>query len=64
MKRPQTKLHAHTMSDPNVIRSKKSNFIIRSKFIVIPNFLEAEFFSRYRYFIKVTTTDFDMFLQV
>jgi len=30
MKRPQIKFHAHTMSDSQVIRSKKSKFIIRS----------------------------------
>jgi len=28
------------------------------------NFLAAEFFSRYRYFSKVTRTDFEMSLQV
>jgi len=34
MKRPQTKLHVHTMRESQVIRSKKSKSIIRSKFIV------------------------------
>jgi len=57
MKRPQTKFHADTMWDSKVIRSKKSKFISRSKFSC------SRVFSRYRYFIKVTT-DFDMFLQV
>jgi len=33
MKRPQTKFHAHTMRESQVIRSKKVKFIIRSKFI-------------------------------
>jgi len=33
MKRPQTKFHVHTMKESQVIRSKKSKFIIRSKFI-------------------------------
>jgi len=32
MKRPQTKFHAHTMRESQVITSKKSKFIIRSKF--------------------------------
>jgi len=32
MKRPQTKFHIHTMRKSQVIRQKKSNFIIRSKF--------------------------------
>jgi len=38
MKRPQNKFHAHTMSQPKVIRSKKSKFVVMSKF------LAAEFF--------------------
>jgi len=32
MKRPQATIHAHTMRESQVIRSKKSRFIIRSKF--------------------------------
>jgi len=32
MKRPQTKFHADTTSHSKVHRSKKSKFIIRSKF--------------------------------
>ena len=32
LKCPQTKFHAHTMRESQVIRSKKSKFIIRSKF--------------------------------
>jgi len=38
MKRPQTKFHADTASDSKLIRSKKSNFIFRSKFIVRSKF--------------------------
>jgi len=34
MKHPQTKFHAHSMRGSQVIRSRKSQFIIRSKFIV------------------------------
>jgi len=64
MKRPPTKSQADTMSDYKVIRSKKSTFISRSKFIVRSKFLAAQFFSLYRYFIKATTTDIDMILQV
>jgi len=58
MKRSQTKFHANTMSHSKVIRSKKSKFIIMSKFSC------SRVFSRYRYFIEDTTTHFDMFLQV
>jgi len=32
MKRPQTKFHAHTMRESQVIKSKNSKFIVRSKF--------------------------------
>jgi len=53
MKRTQTKFHADTMSHCKVVRSKKSEFIIRSKFSC------SRLFSRYWYFIKVTT-DFDI----
>jgi len=38
MKRPQTKCHSHTMRKSQVIRSKKSTVIIRSKLIVGSNF--------------------------
>ena len=38
MKRPQTKLQAHSMRETQVIRSKKSKRIIRSKFIFGSNF--------------------------
>jgi len=38
MKRPQTKLHAHTMRESHVIRPKKVKISIRSKFIVGSNF--------------------------
>jgi len=53
---PQTKFHADTMSDSKVIRSKKSKFIVGSKF------LAAQFFTLARYFIKATAAD--MLLQV
>ena len=57
MKHPQTKFRAHIFSH-SIVRSKKSqNLSLRQKFLLV-------FFSRYRYFIKVTTTDFDLFLQV
>jgi len=47
MKRPQTKLHAHTMRESQVIRSKnKSKFIIRSKFIVRSKFFCSRVFFR------------------
>ena len=64
IKRPQTKFHAHTMRESQVIRSKKSKFIIRSKFIVGSTSLAAQFFSLHRYFIETRTTNIDMFLQV
>jgi len=38
MKRPQTKFHAHTIRESQVIRSKKSKFIIWSKCIAGSNF--------------------------
>jgi len=34
MKSPQTKFHAHTTRESQLIRSKKTKFNIRSKFIV------------------------------
>jgi len=55
MKRPQTKFHAHTMRESQVIRSK---------FIVGSNFSCSTVFSLHRYFIETTTTDLDMLLQV
>jgi len=55
MKRPQTKFHAHTMREFQVIRSKKSQNLSLGQ-----NFLAAEFFL----FIDTTTTDIDMLLQV
>jgi len=46
MKCPQTTFYAHTMSDSQVIRSKKTKFIIRSKFIIYQNLLcSTVFFS-------------------
>jgi len=63
MKPPQTEFHAHTMRESQLIRSKKSKFIIRSKFIVGSTFC-ITVFSLYSYFIETTTTDIDMFLQV
>jgi len=41
----------------------KFHVYILSNSILGQNFVAAVFF-RYRYFIKVTTTDFDLFLQV
>jgi len=32
MKRPQTKFYAHTIRESQVLRQKKSKFIVRSKF--------------------------------
>jgi len=64
VKRPQTKFSADTVSHLKVIKSKKSqNSLLRQNLSLGQNFLAAEFFP-HRYFIKVTTTDFDMFLQV
>jgi len=45
MKHPQTKFHAHTMREPQVIKSKKSKFIIRVKVIVGSKFSCSSFFS-------------------
>jgi len=46
MKRSRTKFHAHTMRESQVIRSKKSKFIIRLKLIVWSNFFcSTVFFS-------------------
>jgi len=59
MKRPQTKFHAHTLRESQVIRSKKSQNLSLGQ-----TFLAAQFFSLYRYFIKTTRTDIGMILQV
>jgi len=65
MKRPQTKIHVDSMSHSKFIRSKKSqNLSLGQTLSLGQNFLAAEFSFWYRYFTKVTTTDFDMFLQV
>jgi len=57
MKRPQTKFHAHTIRESQVIRSKKSQNLSLGQ-----NFLAAQFFSVYRYFMETATTDSDMML--
>jgi len=57
MKRPQTKFHAHTTRESQVIRSKKSKFIIRSKFIVSSKSSCSRVFSLHWCFIETTTTD-------
>jgi len=59
MKRPQTKFHADTMRESQVIRSKKSQNLSLGQ-----NFIAAEFFSFHRYFIETTTTDIDVLLEV
>jgi len=64
MKRPQNNFHSHTMKESQVVRSKTSKFIIRSKFVVGSNFSCSTVFSLYRYFIETITTDIDMLLQV
>jgi len=65
MKRPQTKFHAHTMRESEVIRSKKSQNLSSGQNLSLgQNFLAADFFSLYRYFIETTTTYIDMLLQV
>jgi len=58
MKRPRTKFHTDTMSGSKAIRSKKPKFIVRFKLSC------SIAFSLYPYFIKSTTTDIDMLLQV
>jgi len=64
MKHPQTNFHADTMNHSTVNRPQKSKFIIRSEFIIRSKFSCSRVFYRYRYFIKVTTTNFDLFFQV
>jgi len=45
MKRPQTKFHAHTMRESQVIRSKKrSKFVIRTKFFLGQTIFAAQIF--------------------
>jgi len=51
------------MRENQVIRSKNSKFIIRSKFIVGSNFLGSTVFFIYQYFIETITIDIDKFLQ-
>jgi len=64
MKHPQTKFHAHSMRGSQVIRSRKSQFIIRSKFIVGSKLSCNTVFSPYLYFIETATTNIDMLLEV
>jgi len=45
MKRAQKKFHGGTMSQSNVILSKKRKFIIGQNLSLSKNFLAAEFFS-------------------
>jgi len=56
MKHPKNKFHTQTMSNPQVIMSKKVNLSLEQIY------LAAQFFS-HQYFIQTTTTDFDLFLQ-
>jgi len=65
MKRPQTKFHVHTMKESQDIRSKKSqNLSLGRNLSLGQTFLAAQFFSFYRYFIKITTTDIDILLHI
>jgi len=52
MKHPQTKFHAHTMRESQVITSKKVKIFLQ------------QFFFLHQYFIETTATDSDMLLQV
>jgi len=62
MKCPQTKLHAHTTKESQVIRSKKSqNLSLGQKLSLDRTFLAAQFF----FFIGILeteTTDINMLL--
>jgi len=64
MKRSQTKFQADPMIHSKVVRSKKSNFIIRSEFIIRSKLSCNRVVSRYWYFINVAATDCDMLLQI
>jgi len=64
VKRPQTKFHAHAMSESQVIRSKKVKIYHRSKFIVRCKFSCWSFCLFIQYFIETAITDSDMLLQV
>jgi len=65
MKRPQYKFHTHTIKKSQVIRSKKTqNLSLDQSLLLGQNFLAAQFFSLYRYFIETATTDSDTLLQV
>jgi len=65
MKCPQTKFHAHSMRESQVIRSKKVKIYHQVKICRwVKLFLQHSFFSLYRYFIETTTTDIDMLLPV
>jgi len=55
MKHPQTKFHAHTVRESQVIRSKKSQ-----KLSLGQNFLAAQFSSLDQYLIETATTYSDM----
>jgi len=56
MKHPKTKFHAQTMSNSQVIMSKKVNLSLGQIYL-------APQFFYHQYFIQITTTEFDMFLQ-
>jgi len=64
MKRPQTKFHAHTMRESQVIRKKSQNLSLGQNLPLGQNFLTAQFFSLYRYFIETATRDSVKLLQV
>jgi len=55
MKRPQTKFHADTMSHSKVIGSKKVRIYHYVKIYWQVEIFLQQSFSRYPYFIKVTT---------
>jgi len=44
VKRPQTKFHAHTMSDAHVIRAKNQNLSLEQNLSVSQTYFAAQFF--------------------
>jgi len=53
------------MKESQDIRSKKSqNLSLGRNLSLGQTFLAAQFFSFYRYFIKITTTDIDILLHI
>jgi len=64
MKRPLTKFYAHTMREFQVIWSKTSKSIIRSKFIIGSSFLTTQFLSLSTFYYSYNNRHWNAFASV